>query len=102
MIGVIIFFVFLASIIHYSGGWYSVYLPMSDSNIYDNTGKLYNVSRILSADYTLDVEAYSNYSSLFLRYVCYSRIASSLILLISKTAPPLPCHTACPLLLSPH
>nr|QBZ39423.1 sexual differentiation process protein 1 [Thermochaetoides thermophila] len=66
MIGVIIFFVFLASIIHYSGGWYSVYLPMSDSNTYDNTGKLYNVSRILSADYTLDVEAYNNYSPLFL------------------------------------
>jgi OPT oligopeptide transporter protein. len=102
MIGVIIFFVFLASIIHYSGGWYSVYLPMSDSNTYDNTGKLYNVSRILSADYTLDVEAYNNYSPLFLRYVCHSHIASSFISLISKTAPLLPCHTACHLLLSPH
>jgi hypothetical protein len=40
---------------------------MSDSNTYDNTGGLYNVSRILSADYTLDVEAYNNYSPLFLR-----------------------------------
>lgn len=68
MIGVVLFFVFLASVLHYSGAWYSQYLPMSDSNTYDNTGKVYDVSRILSADYTLDVEAYNNYSPLFLRY----------------------------------
>ncbi|KAK4137776.1 small oligopeptide transporter [Trichocladium antarcticum] len=66
MIGVVVFFVFLASTLHYSGAWYSQYLPMSDSNTYDNTGKQYDVSRILSADYTLDVEAYNNYSPLFL------------------------------------
>ncbi|KAL2128596.1 hypothetical protein VTI74DRAFT_8947 [Chaetomium olivicolor] len=66
MIGVLFFFVFLASVLHYSGAWYSQYLPMSDSNTYDNTGKPYDVSRILSADYTLDVEAYNNYSPLFL------------------------------------
>ncbi len=68
MIGVIIFFIFLASAIHYSGAWYSQYLPMSDSNTYDNTGNQYDVSRILTADYTLDVEAYNKYSPLFLRY----------------------------------
>ncbi|KAK4238153.1 OPT oligopeptide transporter protein-domain-containing protein [Achaetomium macrosporum] len=66
MIGVVLFFVFLASVLHYSGTWYSQYLPMSDSNTYDNTGKEYDVSRILTADYTLDVEAYNNYSPLFL------------------------------------
>jgi hypothetical protein len=68
MIGVIIFFIFLASAIHYSGAWYSQYLPMSDSNTYDNTGNQYDVSRILTADFTLDVEAYNKYSPLFLRY----------------------------------
>ncbi|KAH6627817.1 OPT oligopeptide transporter protein-domain-containing protein [Chaetomium tenue] len=66
MVGVVFFFVLLASALHYSGTWYSQYLPMSDSNTYDNTGKQYDVSRILSADYTLDVEAYNNYSPLFL------------------------------------
>ncbi|SPQ22322.1 ba9f9298-0c3e-4ebf-8cd9-b40bdfe8c54c [Thermothielavioides terrestris] len=66
MVGVVLFFVILASVLHYSGAWYSQYLPMSDSNTYDNTGRQYNVSRILSADYTLDVEAYNNYSPLFL------------------------------------
>jgi hypothetical protein len=68
MVGVVFFFILLASALHYSGTWYSQYLPMSDSNTYDNTGKQYDVSRILSADYTLDVEAYNNYSPLFLRY----------------------------------
>jgi len=68
MIGVVVFFIFLSSVLHYSGAWYSPYLPMSDSSTYDNTGRKYNVSRILTADYTLDVEAYNNYSPLFLRY----------------------------------
>jgi hypothetical protein len=67
MIGVVFFFILLASVLHYSGVWYSQYLPMSDSSTYDNTGRHYNVSRILSADYTLDVDAYNNYSPLFLR-----------------------------------
>lgn len=42
---------------------------MSDSSTYDNTGNAYNVSRILTADFTLDEEAYKNYSPLFLRQV---------------------------------
>ncbi|KXX73898.1 Sexual differentiation process protein isp4 [Madurella mycetomatis] len=66
MIGVVLFFIFLSSVLHYSGAWYSRYLPMSDSNTYDNTGKHYDVSRVLSGDYTLDEEAYKNYSPLFL------------------------------------
>lgn len=66
MIGVLTFFVFLAATLHYSGAWYSWYLPMSDSNTYDNTGKQYDVSRVLSPDYRLDEEAYKNYSPLFL------------------------------------
>lgn len=71
MIGAVMFFVFLAGVLHYSGVWYSHYLPMSDSNTYDNTGRQYNASRILSADFRLDVEAYNKYSPLFLRCVSY-------------------------------
>ncbi|KAH6625020.1 OPT oligopeptide transporter protein-domain-containing protein [Chaetomium sp. MPI-SDFR-AT-0129] len=66
MVGVVLFFVLLASVLHYSGAWYSQFLPMSDSNTYDNRGQRYDVSRILTADYTLDVEAYEGYSPLFL------------------------------------
>ncbi|PNY26935.1 Uncharacterized protein TCAP_03124 [Tolypocladium capitatum] len=66
LIGVVVFYVFGSSVLHYSGAWYAQFLPMSDANTYDNTGRPYNTSRILSADYTFDEEAYRNYSPLFL------------------------------------
>ena len=68
MIGVVVFFIVSASAIHYTGGWYAQFLPMSDSSTYDNTGAHYNVSRILTPDFRLDEEAYKSYSPLFLRY----------------------------------
>jgi len=67
MIGVVSFFILLSTVMHYSGAWYSQYLPMSDSSTYDNRGHHYNVSRVLTADFRLDEEAYKNYSPLFLR-----------------------------------
>jgi len=66
LIGVITFYMFGASILHYSGTWSAKYLPMSDSTTYDNTGASYNVSRILTPKFTLDVDAYTAYSPLFL------------------------------------
>ncbi|KND95134.1 Sexual differentiation process protein isp4 [Tolypocladium ophioglossoides CBS 100239] len=66
LIGVVVFYVFGSSVLHYSGAWYAQFLPMSDANTYDNTGRPYNTSRILNSDYTLDVEAYQNYSPLFI------------------------------------
>ncbi|KAK7428496.1 hypothetical protein QQZ08_004934 [Neonectria magnoliae] len=66
LIGVGAFFIVLSSFFHYSGVWYSWYLPMSDSSTYDNIGAPYNTSRILTPDFTLDEEAYQNYSPLFI------------------------------------
>ncbi|RYP57824.1 hypothetical protein DL769_009255 [Monosporascus sp. CRB-8-3] len=66
LIGVVWFYIILAVIFHYSGMWYSQYLPMSDSSTYDNTGAPYNVSRVLSPDFRLDEEAYKSYSPLFI------------------------------------
>jgi hypothetical protein len=34
------------------------YLPISDSNSWDNTGKAYNVTRILTPEFTLDLAKY--------------------------------------------
>lgn len=45
---------------------YAKYLPMSDSNSYDNRAKTYNVTRILTPEYTLDLQKYEAYSPLFL------------------------------------
>jgi hypothetical protein len=67
LVGVVGFFIVGCSILHYSGAWYAQFLPMSDSSTYDNTGNLYNTSRILTPELTLDLEAYDNYSPLFLR-----------------------------------
>ncbi|KAK3494652.1 small oligopeptide transporter [Neurospora hispaniola] len=64
--GVVIFFIIAASFLQYTGAWYGKYLPMSDSNVYDNTGKTYDVSRVLGKEFTLDEAAYNTYSPLFL------------------------------------
>ncbi|KAI1426239.1 OPT oligopeptide transporter protein-domain-containing protein [Xylaria sp. FL1777] len=66
LIGVVLFFVMLTSFLHYSGAWYSQFLPMSDASTYDNTGAIYNVSRILTPELTLDEGAYKSYSPLFI------------------------------------
>ncbi|KAL2753590.1 hypothetical protein ACRALDRAFT_1044127 [Sodiomyces alcalophilus JCM 7366] len=66
LIGVVVFFLFGCSVLHYTGVWYSEYLPMSDSGTYDNTGKPYNTTRILTEEMTLNEEAYYNYSPLFI------------------------------------
>lgn len=64
--GTVSLFMILPIIIHYSGAWYSEFLPMSDSTSYDNTQAVYNVTKILTPEFTLDVEKYRNYSPLFL------------------------------------
>ena len=66
LIGMVLFFVITSIGIHYQGIWYSAYLPMSDSQAYDNTGNLYNVTKILTPEYTLDPVKYKAYSPLFL------------------------------------
>lgn len=67
LIGLVFFYIFLSSVLHYKGTWYAKFLPMSDSATYDNTGARYNVSRILTPQFTFDQEAYESYSPLFIR-----------------------------------
>lgn len=66
LIGVVIFYMITASGLHYSGAWYSKYLPMSDSSTYDNTGAPYNVTRVITPAFTLNEVAYKEYSPLFM------------------------------------
>lgn len=66
LLGVVVFFIFGASVLHYTNTWYGIYLPISDSSTYDNTGAHYNVSRVLTPQFTLDEAAYKAYSPLFL------------------------------------
>ena len=52
--------------LQYSDVWYSAYLPMVSSHSFDNTGSEYNVSRIINGDSTFNIQAYQEYSPLFL------------------------------------
>ncbi|KAF5384661.1 hypothetical protein D9757_007480 [Collybiopsis confluens] len=64
-IGFILFYVIITPICYYANLWYSQYLPMVASNAFDNTGHIYNVTRVVSNG-VLDKEAYMNYSPVFL------------------------------------
>lgn len=45
---------------------YSDYLPINTSSTFDNTQNSYTVSKILTPEYTFDLEKYKNYSPMFL------------------------------------
>ncbi|XP_006455006.1 oligopeptide transporter protein OPT variant 1 [Agaricus bisporus var. bisporus H97] len=64
--GFVFFFWFLCPILHFTNTFYAEYMPISSRTSYDNTGNEYNVTKILTPDATLDLEAYRNYSPLFL------------------------------------
>ncbi|KAE8151097.1 OPT oligopeptide transporter protein-domain-containing protein [Aspergillus avenaceus] len=66
LIGMAIWYWILSAGLHYGGVWWAKYLPMSDSNSYNNLGKTYEVSKILTPQLTFDEAKYKNYSPLFL------------------------------------
>ena len=89
LIGTVLFFMITSIGLHYSGAFYAEYLPMSDSNSYDNTGSTYNVSRILTPEYELDLAAYQSYSPLFLSTtfaLAYGLSFAAILALITHTA----------------
>ena len=58
LVGTVFWYWIVTAAMHFSGHWYAEYLPISDSNSYDNTGHLYNVTKILTPEFTLDLEKY--------------------------------------------
>jgi OPT family small oligopeptide transporter len=64
--GVLLFYVLGGIGLSFGGAWYAKYLPISDSATYDNTAKAYNVSRVVTKQLTLNVEAYKAYSPLYI------------------------------------
>ncbi|KAI1149024.1 OPT oligopeptide transporter protein-domain-containing protein [Nemania diffusa] len=88
LIGVVGFFIMLASYLHYTGAWYSQFLPMSDASTYDNMGAKYNVSRVLTPEFTLNEEAYQAYSPLFISTtfaICYGLSFAAIAALVVHT-----------------
>ncbi|KAI0822100.1 small oligopeptide transporter [Trametes gibbosa] len=64
--GFVFFLWILTPILYYTNTWYSKFMPISSRGSFDNTGGAYDVSRILTADSTLDLAKYEAYSPLFL------------------------------------
>ncbi|KAI0044897.1 OPT oligopeptide transporter [Auriscalpium vulgare] len=64
--GFVLFFWIVTPAIYFTNTWFSQFMPISSRTSYDNTGAPYNVSRILNADSTINLEAYHAYSPLFL------------------------------------
>ncbi|KAL2399057.1 Glutathione transporter 1 [Exophiala dermatitidis] len=64
--GFVLFFWIVAPVIYYTNTWWSAYMPLMNSNTFDNTGHTYNTSRIMTPEGTVDQAAYEAYSPMFL------------------------------------
>ncbi|KAI1432012.1 OPT-domain-containing protein [Xylaria sp. CBS 124048] len=64
--GLIIVMWVIAPIAYYCNLFYSSYMPILSSSVFDNTGHVYDVGRILTADFLFDKVAYSKYSRVYL------------------------------------
>lgn len=87
--GVILFFLIAGIGVKFTGAWYQDYLPIASTHSFDNTGQPYNVSRILTPELKLDVEAYKAYSPLFLGTfftLCYGVSFGALSSIVVHTA----------------
>ncbi|KAK1978523.1 OPT oligopeptide transporter [Colletotrichum cereale] len=64
--GLVIVMWLVAPVAYYANVFYSSYMPILSSAVFDNKGQVYDVSKILTADFLFDREAYSKYSRVFL------------------------------------
>ncbi|CAJ2512910.1 Uu.00g010290.m01.CDS01 [Anthostomella pinea] len=64
--GLVIVMWIIAPIAYYCNVFYSSYMPMLSASVFDNTGSIYDVGKILTSDFVFDREAYSNYSRVYL------------------------------------
>jgi hypothetical protein len=64
--GLVIVMWIIAPIAYYRNYFFSSYMPILSSSVFDNTGKIYDVSKILTKDFLFDKEAYHSYSRVYL------------------------------------
>ncbi|KZV83265.1 OPT oligopeptide transporter [Exidia glandulosa HHB12029] len=66
-VGFVFFYWIVTPILYYTNTWYSGYLPMLSRYSFDNTGHVYNVTRILMEDHaSINMTAYKEYSPIML------------------------------------
>ena len=89
LISLVLWYWIVTPAIHYSNTFYGRFLPISDSDSYDNTGSTYNVSRIITPNIELDPEKYKSYSPLYLSTtfaLSYGLNFASIVALLVHTA----------------
>ncbi|KAJ5834260.1 hypothetical protein N7447_000286 [Penicillium robsamsonii] len=64
--GLVVVIWVVAPILYYKNTLFSAYMPIVSTAVFDNTGRPYNVSRILTADFLFDEKAYQDYSPVYL------------------------------------
>ncbi|PHH86335.1 hypothetical protein CDD83_10393 [Cordyceps sp. RAO-2017] len=64
--GLVVVMWIIAPILYYSNVLYSSYMPILSPGVFDNTGHIYNVTKILTPDFLFDRDAYAGYSRVFL------------------------------------
>jgi hypothetical protein len=64
--GLVIVMWIIAPIAYYKNIFNSSYMPILSSSVFDNTGNIYNVTKILTPDFLFDKEAYQDYSRVYL------------------------------------
>lgn len=64
--GLVVVMWIIAPICYYNNVFYSAYMPILSSAVFDNTGKVYDVARILTPEFLFDRAAYENYSRVFM------------------------------------
>lgn len=61
----LVFWIYIISpALYYSNTWFSAHLPLQSNSIYDNTGAVFNVSKVINKedDFTFDPQKYADYS----------------------------------------
>ncbi|KAF2107917.1 OPT oligopeptide transporter protein-domain-containing protein [Lophiotrema nucula] len=87
--GLLVVMWIIAPLMYYANVMYSAYMPILSVLVFDNKGKPYDVSRILTDEFVFDKNAYESYSRVFLpiTYVLsYALQFAALTALLSHTA----------------
>ncbi|KAF9774159.1 hypothetical protein IL306_007909 [Fusarium sp. DS 682] len=65
----LVFWIYIVSpAIYYSNTWFSAHLPLQSNSIFDNTGEVFNVSKVVNKKegFTFDHDLYAQYSDIYL------------------------------------
>ncbi|KAF8427735.1 OPT family small oligopeptide transporter [Tirmania nivea] len=66
VMGLMVVMWIIAPIMYYKNYLFAAYMPVVSSVVFDNTGKPYDVTKILTKDFLFDEDAYKRYSRVFM------------------------------------